>query len=535
MTFHKRTAKLSLAVLIFCLFSFLPAQAADEVPIIEEGYAQETETGFLDKFREYVFLDFAGFITPSGQNRRNLLVGSGGFDFSTDNFQAFFAGRAWREEIRFKQEITSKGRRDREDAGRIHESMRTDEQMRIANLSDTNTVKFKTDGIEVDEAFVSYSPIPQLNVKAGRRKVVWGQFSTFSPVFFTLPFRTQNRGTTFSKANFAIPQDNVQVSIIPHERIELQGYFFLRTRLAPLIVDITRRDNPGVSRKSLQDHNQYAARALFYPSWGTIALTYYNGRNTFFAEEQETLSPECSVAMSHTDCERVKNPDLVKLEAYGIEASIPAGKWNVKGEFVYRESVGGLGSLDPAREVDRDGDGRVRVENNNAGRFFNWVLNSNNRRFYGKQTGLFGGVGIEYATDKWFAEISGFLFKDDFSGSAKEGARLAEAFTGNDPLVGLVVAPFINSLYFITKDKKNFVGGTAGFIGTFAVGGSLYAVTTIDRFDETGLGTFQLTAGLDFVQYRSDELISEFIDPDEHYDVDNNFTVAPRVGLIWKF
>lgn len=524
MTFHKRTAKLSLAVLILCLFSFSPAQAADEVPIIEEGYAQETRTGFLGKFREYVFLDFAGFITPSGQNRRNLLVGSGGFDFSTDNFQAFFAGRAWREEIRFKQEITSKGRRDRMDY--------PDE---FEYLPDTRTVKFKTDGIEVDEAFVSYSPIPQLNVKAGRRKVVWGQFSTFSPVFFTLPFRTQNRGTTFSKANFAIPQDNVQVSIIPHERIELQGYFFLRTRLAPLIVDITRRNNPGVSRKSLQDHNQYAARALFYPSWGTIALTYYNGRNTFFAEEQETLGCRGTLTACDTPetTQRNKNPDLVKLEAYGIEASVPAGKWNFKGEFVYRESVGGLGSLVPKRDIEEAAPGSA--SRRNAEDFFDWVLNSNNRRFYGKQTGLFGGVGIEYATDKWFAEISGFLFKDDFSGSAKEGARLAEAFTGNDPLVGLVGAPFINSLYFITKDKKNFVGVTAGFIGTFAVGGSLYAVTTIDRFDETGLGTFQLTAGLDFVQYRSDELISEFIDPDEHYDIDNNFTVAPRVGLIWKF
>jgi len=507
--------------LIFCLFSFSPAQAADEVPIIEEGYAQETGTGFSEKFMEYVFLDFAGFITPSGQNKRNLLVGSGGFDFSTDNFQAFFAGRAWREEIQFKQEISSKGRRDR-----------MDNPDDFGSLPDTRTVKFKTDGIEVDEAFVSYSPIPQFNVKAGRRKVVWGQFSTFSPVFFTLPFRTQNRGTTFSKANFAIPQDNVQVSIIPHERVELQGYFFLRTRLAPLIVDITRRDNPGVSRKSLQDHNQYAARALFYPSWGTIALTYYNGRNTFFAEQQETLvcreNMMCGDTLTPENTERKQNPDLVKLEAYAIEASVPAGKWNFKGEFVYRESVGGLGSLEPERDVEgADPDSSAR-------RFFDWVL-SNNRRFYGKQTGLFGGAGIEYSADKWFAEVSGFLYKDNFSGNAKEGARLAKEFTGNDPLVGLVGAPFINALYFITKDKKNFVGITAGFIGTFAVGGSLYAVTTIDRFDETGLGTFQLTAGLDIVQYRSDELISEFIDPDEHYDVDNNLTVAPRVGLIWKF
>ncbi len=207
-------SRIKLSVLMFCSFLFLTAgfstaQEKDGSSLIieKDGYEQE-KRGVLESVREYVFLNFGALTTPLRQNKRYLILGSGGIDFSTDKFQAYAEGTVWKEQVQFRQERVGA-------CGGGSPS-----------CPQTRDIKVKNDEAEVSEAYVSFSPIPQFNVKVGRRKVIWGQFDVFSPVFFTLPVTTQNVSTNFSKVNYALAQDNVQVSLIPHERIELQGYFF---------------------------------------------------------------------------------------------------------------------------------------------------------------------------------------------------------------------------------------------------------------------------------------------------------------------
>ncbi len=514
-----KAIKLISAFAIVCIFSFFPAgsfstaRAATDDGLIIEEY-KETGVGALEQIREYVFLNFGAFATPTGPSRRNLLLGSGGFDFSKDSLQVYLEGRAYREEVRFRQ--------TRESCA----SCQPEEQ-----FNRERTLKIETDELELTEAYVGFSPVPQFNIKVGKRKVVWGQFDVVSPVFFTLPLRTQNLGTTFSKVNFGLAQNNAQVSLIPHERIELQGYFFLKTIINPLIAeyfeDFSQREEDvvNVRRKDLQDHNQYAARVLFYPNWGTIAFTYYNGRNSLFPNRLETVG-------SGADSFR-GSPDLSKLEAYSIEASVPRGRWNFKGELSYRESQADLERVDDSNNLlpitDPGGD---TPEMN----YRRWAVERNGGRLYGDIQTLFGGIGVEYTAERWKVEVAGYFINENFTGEAETGADLVNAYQ-DDPNTGLLAAPFINAAYFITQDKQNFVALTAGFLGSFAAGASVYAVTNIDRFDHLGAGTLQLIAGLDFLQYFSDSELSQLREDDEggNWEFDDGFVVAPRVGLIWKF
>ena len=77
------------------------------------------------------------------------------------------------------------------------------------------------------------------------------------------------------------------------------GLLFLGTNLDWLIEDVIESDtmdnvytqdavNAGIRAdqvtrpgdlRDLSDHNQYAARALFYLDWGTLGFTYHKGRD----------------------------------------------------------------------------------------------------------------------------------------------------------------------------------------------------------------------------------------------------------------
>ena len=242
-------SRLTLILAAFALCSAGNVRPASAL-IVEEGYEQ-TGGGLLDSIREYVFLNFGAFSTPTGDSQRHLIIGSGGVDFSTDKFQVYVEGRAWKEQVELRQE------------GSPVDSHPANAPANC-NPSCERTLEVESDEVEVNEAYLSVTPHPRLTLKAGRSKVVWGQFDIFSPVFFNLPFTTKNIGTTFSKVNYGLAQNIAQVTVLPHERIEIQGYFFLKTIVDPLITDLVGEEY-GINRDDLQDHNQYAARAIFYP------------------------------------------------------------------------------------------------------------------------------------------------------------------------------------------------------------------------------------------------------------------------------
>jgi len=522
-----------------------------EIEIEEEPRAQRGSA--FEAFRKYVFATVGGSYvigsgssresydppeTEEGDNSRVVFTGSVGVDFQTDFFQFYAQGTIWDQEIEITQEIENRFSRGDfcSSSNRYSDTNQCDPSIR--------TLKIEEDDTELSEGYFSVTPLSWLRLRVGRRKVVWGQFDVFSPVDLLLPFRTQSTDPYFTKVNFRRPQDHAQLSITPHERIELQGYWFYNTRIDPLLPRLTAQKS-GISvslaEDRLEDHDQFAARLLFYPNWGTLGLTWYRGRHslrvndfTRFTREEGT-DPLADLAMINDINGRrdlagsfFDSPDLAELDAYALEFSARRGRWLFRTEVVYRESTG---DLDELRSPCGFGCG----PNEPRRRYLRWVLEENDGKFYGDLRTIMAGIGFKYESEKWLVDIALLALSEEFVGDAKRGADLNDEALGDDPAAGTLAAPFINIARYFGRDKTVTLGFTAGFVGAYGAGASLYTVFDFDQLDRFGVGAFQLVLGVDGFQYNTDTALSDLNDMGDLYDLKDDFIVGPRVGLVWKF
>jgi len=517
-----------------------------EIEIEEEPRAPRVNA--FEAFRKYVFATVGGSYvigsgssresydppdTEEGDNNRVVITGSVGVDFQTDFFQFYAQGTVWDQEIEITQEIENVFPGD----GFCSSSNRYSD----TNLCEASirTLKIEEDDAELSEGYLSFTPLSWVRLRVGRRKVVWGQFDVFSPVDLLLPFRTQSTDPYFTKVNFRRPQDHAQLSITPHERIELQGYWFYNTRIDPLLTRLTAQEygtSVSIAEDRLEDHSQFAARLLFYPNWGTLGLTWYRGRHSLRVNDFTRYTPDGvdDLAMINNsnrdlpDDNFLDAPDLAELDAYALEFSARRGRWLFRSEVVYRESTG---DLDELRSPCGFGCG----DDEPRRRYLRWVLEENDGKFYGDLRTIMAGVGFKYESDKWLVDIAALALSEDFVGNAKRGAELNDAALGDDPAAGLLAAPFINIARYFGRDKTLTLGFTAGFVGAYGAGASLYAVLDFDQLDRFGIGAFQLVLGVDGFQYNTDTALSDLNDMEDRYDLKDDFIVGPRVGLVWKF
>ena len=517
-----------------------------EIEIEEEPRAPRGSA--FEAFRKYVFATVGGSYvigsgssresydppeTEEGDNSRVVFTGSVGVDFQTDFFQFYAQGTIWDQEIEITQEIENRfsGGNFCSSSNRYSDTNQCDPSIR--------TLKIEEDDTELSEGYFSVTPLSWLRLRVGRRKVVWGQFDVFSPVDLLLPFRTQSTDPYFTKVNFRRPQDHAQLSITPHERIELQGYWFYNTRIDPLLTRLTAQES-GISvslaEDRLEDHDQFAARLLFYPNWGTLGLTWYRGRHSLRVNDftrYMSTDPVADLAMTNDRNRELAgsffdSPDLAELDAYALEFSARRGRWLFRTEVVYRDSTGDLDELrSPCSIGCRNDDPRRR--------YLRWVLEENDGKFYGDLRTIMAGIGFKYESEKWLVDIALLALSEEFVGDAKRGADLNDEALGDDPAAGTLAAPFINIARYFGRDKTVTLGFTAGFVGAYGAGASLYTVFDFDQLDRFGIGAFQLVLGVDGFQYNTDTALSDLNDMGDLYDLKDDFIVGPRVGLVWKF
>ena len=168
---------------------------------------------------------------------------------------------------------------------------RVKEEGNPGNLAEERTFKYTKSNFRAEELYISQEIGDLLTLSYGVQKVVWGQFEPYSPTNLVFPFNLSTTDVEFNKVKGTLSQQAGIATIYPTDNITLSLYAFPELVYDNVIKN--RFDNPGTYRdannnevtRSVRlpkgsDELQTGARLMFYPSWGTIGLSYHKGYNT---------------------------------------------------------------------------------------------------------------------------------------------------------------------------------------------------------------------------------------------------------------
>lgn len=332
----------------------------------------------------------------------------------------------------------------------------------ISNSTDqvieSGDVELPYQSLAFRQAYVDVYPIKGVTISAGKQTIVWGQLDIFSPVDFLLPLDINPMGFSLVKADNRMPQTTVKVSYYPLSNVEFSGYFFPTYEESALFKNIDMGDNyteyDGVkyyTQKILPSGDQQsssAARATWYASFMTAAVTYYNGYNNVFPVFREKYLG------FNNDHQFQSEYGYYPKKGYGAEFSIPLGKMSIKCEVAVSDDFVTISHADNQQVID------ALVSYNNG---YNSIPVY--QAFY--------AVGIDADFDHWFYNLylmSIIYFKNpamnDFWG-------VYESLNGAYEFSSIPVFPTLNVGRYLSEEKKGAYGIALGYF-TGGLGMFLY-------------------------------------------------------------
>ena len=249
--------------------------------------------------------DFFGTLSGTGSVGTGVTHSYGslqlGFDmpFARERGRVYFNGLASSSDLTVERTLTDAAKRN----------PMPDEDGNPEPETDDLTVRDDTS--IVNDAFVQFDLLRNLEVTAGRRRVNWGQFELLSPVSLSLPVSLQSADAVTDKIATLFAQDQVALTWFPTPRMEISGYYFNSVQLDPLFEsvlsggsqpegatdDIYNYDPATASGRltqsevlapdnDLTDHEHGALRVVFYNNWGTLGFTYHDTNDSLGFESK---------------------------------------------------------------------------------------------------------------------------------------------------------------------------------------------------------------------------------------------------------
>ena len=168
-------------------------------------------------------------------------------------------------------------------------------------LPETLRLEARDSYFQVNDLYGQWRPLGGLLVRAGRQRVVLGQFDRYSPVDFFLPQTQVVTSLVPNKVETRYPQDALNVIWYPTSRLELQYVtHYNGVRIDPVVEstsdeflvygDPVRADDGGLDYEtrsapiSNEDARLDIYRAVFYGSGFTFGATYVEGNAVFFSD-----------------------------------------------------------------------------------------------------------------------------------------------------------------------------------------------------------------------------------------------------------
>ncbi len=533
--------RLGAAWILLCSGALLPAQEGASGDGWEEVEDWEQDSGGLEvgdqpsaapSWRRYL-TGSLGVLGAAGEDTdRHSAALSLRYDYSSKKVSTVWEVTAASQSVSLDQTLRTE-LRDADDPLQDRTSYKEE-----------RTIKVEESFVEIQDGYFSYELLPSLVASLGRSRVTWGQFDSISPVNLMLPLQFQSRSLELSKRNFRRPQDHVSLHWFPHERWEFQLYYFPTTRLDKLLLEILENeaateeerlyeynnttgevDEADVGMRSvadLEDHDQQAFRALFYPDWGIIGFTWYEGREHLFYEEQRFVESVVDANDGIVAYNVRRQIDLLPAKGWGLEIAVPVGNWTWKAELYYADSfadIHGRSRTITSRTADSDK------------RYYDLVLTENKGRLFVPIDRYLIGLGADADLGRWKLNLALMVLTQEES--TKVGEELVEledrvSFLNEDD--DDLVFPAIN----ITRDVgsgRAHIGSALGFFGSFA--GLLF------YYHNDVSDSFNWQIGLEVLRQGSDELISEANEgvdaEDDLYELEGDLSGGAHLSFFYSF
>ena len=429
--------KFSLILLIVIGLSF-QAQAL----IVEESL-EEKESNFSEFLKKYFLLKGA-FISSQGSYDKNTSLVQYGLHYESQYWSMHLAGRL------ANYEYSLEGKCKRED-GCDNSTLSFGEKAKYS---------FDESYSDLDEFYVLLDFKSSGTLTIGTQKVVWGQFSVFSPVDFTLPIDFSAGSLVPTKHSFRLPQETVHYSIYPSSKWRLSAYYFPKLAADPFFEQLAKEPinevrQSGSSKnkyftKVKESEEQLAFRSMVYGEKITWGFTYYRPFDSFGVKAYT-----CNAAA--TSC--TPNPQFYKYNMYGFEMRWSYSKeWSFLLEAAYNEGIKkDLEVFNTTPEL------RNWASRNNGGRYF---INSNRAMI---------GLGLQKLSPSWSVDLSLIALKDNLiSGAAKKGKELSDEAAkaaGDEGFNDFFAFPVVHISHKSGSLRRGFAlgafGGATGIVGYF--------------------------------------------------------------------
>ena len=384
------------------------------------------------------------------------------------------------------------------------------------NTSDMEKEKkldYDKDNFRAEEAYLSQEIFDGLTLSYGIQQIVWGQLEPYSPTNLVFPFNLSTTDVEFTKVKGTLPQEAGVATFFPVDSISLSLYYFPQLTYDKVVEKRMENKNIPFHLPSGSDKAQEGARLMFYPSWGTVGFSYYDGFNTSLPHNNDRILE------SGGTISRNESYSFAPQEMFGFEVAIPVGSWVHKFEYSIIKSIDSI-NFNYFGPVNN-------IENEHERELYNIIMNENDGSLNVNRDQHVAALGTTADLDKWYFNLMLFYIEEKLD---ERGQRLVDlkdmAYSedNDDSYDGPIFPGAVISRY-LDGDKTSEVALAAGIIGNGAGLAIFYKKTT---------DSFVFGAGLQRIEYFSDDAVIED-GGDEDYEKKDDITLGLLLSASYKF
>ncbi len=527
----KKFTILFLSCLVFSSNVLAYVYVADD---FEEG-SYETKESANSKTKDFIKKSFSGSVNhaqlmASDENERAYTSANLRFDNKYKGVRLVLDGLYEKVDISFQQTLESQG------VG--------------GGAAETRTLTHSRSKVRPNDAYVAWDVNNYFTLSGGLKRITWGQFEPFSPVNFAFPMNVSSTGITFSKLKSAIPQEFVGLEVFPTSWISLESYYMPSVRVDDLMKGLINDpgDNFVVADENFDEvnqvetldtarsdyfHNQnwesedqFGARVMFYPDWGSFGFSYFDGYQASFGEtrfseigtaldartgdvfafSQDGVGGFSGIEQGDNFFFNKSAQGLAEQKMIGFEMSVPVNKFTWKFEFARFESQYSLEDYSTS-DMNHFLNGKTPVGFSGnaeaASEFFNFVKDDNAGKFYIPYHYNIAALGFDADLERWLINFTLYAINEEFDSKYQQllnNQKEAYPHLNNDDSSGEVF-PMLNIARYLDYSKTGMVGVAGGIIGN----GMGFALYYNQEFKEA----FTLGLALVSMEYFSDDVIED--------------------------